>query len=255
MPVEYYGPTAEYGYKVVAVGGPDSITISTRNVTGFPTEQVTVTVSYVNGTAAADASVSASVIGQWYYWWGANSSVVMYGQTDTNGQVVLELPVAPSVASAWKWLPVSLPAGQKTEQTVVGGETVNVTAYWEPTYVGLAASALVLPPTGSVQLKLHYQPVDYWATPAVGGVAPSAGATISSTPSGVPAASQQGSASSYYLPSTIPSSESSALAGGSAAAQGTAWSPTLTAVVAVSGAAIVAIGVAALVLVRRRPSK
>ena len=47
-----YGPSVEYGYSLQQVNGPASFTIDTQNATNIPTTQVTVKVTFANGTAA-----------------------------------------------------------------------------------------------------------------------------------------------------------------------------------------------------------
>jgi len=214
-------PSSEYGYAVLSVTGPQQITIQTKNITEFPTSTVTVKASYVNGTAVSGASVSASVVGQWYYWWGPNSSIMMGSQTNSDGIAHLFLPTAPTVVTAWKWVPVYPGKNESTIETDIGGQEVNVTVYWQPTYVGLSGSGLLIPPQTSVNLTLRYQQPNYWVMPAgvasrgeyVGGV-PSA--TVASQPNGTPslASSNSGSQSSsqYFLPSQIPAIQQAALA-------------------------------------------
>lgn len=205
IPVPYMQSASEYGFKVEQVSGPVSITIPTINVTQYPVNPVSVRVTYLNGTAAAGASVSGSVVGQWSYWWGGDSRTVMWNQTDSNGIATLVLPSAPAVVSAWNWVPIDLPQGEKTVTVTVGGQPVNVTVYWEPTYVGLGASSLLLPPASSVTLTLQYQQPQYWAAQGGGTVAPaSSGASVSSVPTAVPSATAQGSQNQYYSPSVIP---------------------------------------------------
>ena len=213
-----YPPSSEYGYATAAVSSPQTINIQMQNVTALPTTPVTVKVSYVNGTAAPDASVYASIVGEWYFWWGPNSSVTMGGQTDSNGIVHLVLPVAPAVVTAWKWIPITTSSNGSTIQTTVGGQKVNVTIYWQPTYIGLSGSGLLLPPEDSVSITLRYQQPDYWVLPAnvdtrsafSGGAA---SGTIASQPSGVPSLASTNSAtpgsSEYYLPSQIPAAQQS----------------------------------------------
>ncbi len=212
MPIACYPQSSEYGYAITNISGSQTVNIEMKNVSALPTTDVTVKVSYVNGTAAADASVYASVVGE-YYWWWQNSAIRMGAQTDSSGVAHLVLPSAPTVVTAWKWVPVPIPKGQNTIQTTVGGEKINVTVYWQPTYVGLSSSGLLLPPQNSVSLTLHYQQPDYWVMPMgvdskqayVGGV-PSA--TVASQPNGTPslAPTNPGAQSSqqYYLPSQIP---------------------------------------------------
>ena len=206
-------PASEYGYAVESVSGPQQIAIQTRNITEFPTTAVTVKASYINGTAVTDASVSASVVGEWYYWWGPNSSIVTYSQTDKSGIAHLILPSAPSVVTAWKWLQIFTPKNQSTIETNIGGQEVNVTVYWEPTYVGLSASGLLIPPQNNINLTLRYQQPSYWVMApgviskgAYVGGAPNA--TVASQPSGTPSLAPNTSgattSSQYYLPSQIP---------------------------------------------------
>jgi len=213
-----YPPSSEYGYATATVSGPQQVNVQLQNVTTMPTTSVTVRVSYVNGTAASDASVYASIVGEWYYWWGPNSSVTMSGQTDSNGVAHLVLPEAPTVVTAWMWVPI-ISNTNGTIQTTIGGQKTNITVYWQPTYVGLSGSGLLLPPQSSIDLTLRYQQPDNWVMP--GGVlsqgayagAASAG-TVASQPSGVPAlasgSSGTQSSSQPYLPSQIPSIQQAA---------------------------------------------
>jgi hypothetical protein len=216
----YRPPSSEYGYTLASVSSSQTLNINLMNVTQFPTSKVTVKVSYVNGTAAEGASVSASVVGQYYYWWGQNSNLSMWGQTDSNGMVTLVLPQAPAVVTAWKWVPVILPAANRTITTNVGGQEVNITVYWQPTYVGLSASGLVIPPANSVDLTLKYQQPNYWLIPAgteyAGAQGGPSGATVSNQPTATPAIAAQPAQSGtgqqspqqYYLPSQIPQLQS-----------------------------------------------
>lgn len=210
----YTQPASEYGYQTVQISSSTTLNIQTQNVTQFPTSSLTVKVSFVNGTAASGAYVSAAVVGQWYYWWGQSSNTVMWAQTGTDGVATLVVPKAPTIVSAWDWVAVNLPESQTTVVKNVGGQDINVTVYWQPSYVGLAASALVIPPSDSVNLTLRYQQPAYWAMPA--GVSytstPSQGTgstTIASKPtavpnqSGLPSARQSGQ-SPYFIPSQIP---------------------------------------------------
>jgi len=218
-------PAIEYGYSFQQVSGSTSITISTQPIDKIPTSTVTITTSYLNGTAASGASVSAYIVGEWYWWGNANNRLVLWGQTDKTGRVDLTVPSVPVEVSAWAWLPVNLPSHQTTVQTTVGGEKVNVTVYWQPTYVGLAGSALIMPPKTGASITLHAQQPNYWATPygvqtmgAVGATSKTMG-TIASAEGGIPAqqysqyqygpASQTGVPQQYTPPVlTIPSSPS-----------------------------------------------
>lgn len=252
-------PASEYGFKVEQVSGPDTINIATQNTTKFPTTPVTVRVSFVNGTAAAGAWVSASIVGQWYYWWGSDPTVVTSNQTNSAGVASLVLPVAPAVVDAWDWVPISLPANQTTVKVDVGGQTVNVTAYWEPTYVGLAASTLIIPPTSSVSLTLQYQQQNFWVTPAGAEVQPgspgtTSGSAVSNAATSVPsgsaqASSQQGTSSQYYLPTAIPAL--SAESGTPASTPVTSTSLTTLVEGLVIGAAFASVVVLAVLAMRR----
>jgi hypothetical protein len=225
-PCFWNNPAIEYGYSFLQVTGSTSITISTQPIDQIPTSNVTITTSYLNGTAATGASVSAYIVGEWYWWGNTNSKLVLWGQTDKTGRVDLVVPSVPVEVSAWAWLPVNLPSHQTTVQTTVGGEKVNVTVYWQPTYVGLAGSALIIPPKTGASITLHAQQPNYWATPygvqtmgAVGATSKTLG-TIANAEGGVPAqqysqyqygpASQTGVPLQYTPPVlTVPSSPSS----------------------------------------------
>lgn len=225
MPVCYM-PSSEYGYATATISGSQTINIQMQNVTKLPTSDVTVKVSYVNGTAAAGASVYASVVGE-YYWWWQGASISMSSQTDSNGVAHLVLPAAPEVVTAWEWVPILSGKNGSTIQTTVGGEKVNVTVYWEPTYVGLSSSGLIMPPQSSISLTLHYQQPDYWVMPmgvsskgAYAGM--SNGATVASQPNGTPSiASSSGAqgSSQAYLPPQIPAIQQSANPAGSTGGQ------------------------------------
>jgi hypothetical protein len=184
----YEAPVVEYGYAVQQISGSATFTISTQNVTSFPTTMLTIKVVYANGTAAGGATVSASVMGSWYYW-GYESNAVMWNTTQADGTATLVTPQAPVQIDAWSWIPVNLPNNLTTVPVIVAGEQVNVTVYWQPTYVGLAGSALIIPSQTSASITLHVQQPDYWvmpygaqATPTVGGEA-----TASSSSSSIPA--------------------------------------------------------------------
>ena len=225
-PCFWNNPAIEYGYSFQQVAGSTSITVSTQPIDKIPTSNVTITARYLNGTAASGASVSAYIVGEWYWWGNSNNRLVLWGQTDKTGKVDLTVPSVPVEVSAWMWLPVNLPRNQTTVQTTVGGEKVDVTVYWQPTYVGLAGSALIVPPKTGVSITLHAQQPNYWATPygvqtmgAVSATSKTMG-TIASADGGIPA--QQYSQYQYgpssptgvpqqYMPPvlTVPSSTSS----------------------------------------------
>ena len=227
-PCFWNNPAIEYGYSFQQVAGSTSITISTQPIDKIPTSNVTITTKYLNGTAASGASVSAYIVGEWYWWGNANSKLVLWGQTDKTGRVDLVVPSVPVEVSAWMWLPVNLPRNQTTVQTTVGGEKVDVTVYWQPTYVGLAGSALIIPPKTGASITLHAQQPNYWAMPygvqtmgAVGALSKTMG-TVASAGGGIPAqqysqyqygpASQTGVPQQYTPPVQVVTSTSSASA-------------------------------------------
>jgi hypothetical protein len=160
----YEAPVVEYGYTVQQISGPTTFTVSTQNVTSFPTTTLTIQVFYANGTAAEGASVTASILGSSYYW-GYETNTVMWNTTQADGTATLVIPLAPVQIDAWDWIPVDLPNNLTTITLTVGGEPVNVTVYWEPTYVGVAASALIVPPQNSTTMVLHIQQASYWVMP------------------------------------------------------------------------------------------
>jgi len=252
-----YPPSSEYGYATATISGPQTINIQMQNVTILPTTPVTVKVSYVNGTAAADASIYASIVGEWYFWWGPNSSVTMGGQTNSDGIVHLILPEAPAVITAWKWLPITAGSNGSTIQTTVGGQKVNVTIYWEPTYIGLSGSGLLLPPQNSINITLRYQQPNYWVLPAnVDSRSASSGGTalgtVANQPSGVPSLASTNSdtqgSSQYYLPSQIPAAQQAI---GSLAETQPAASISIDAIT-IATAALVVAALAVLFLATRR---
>lgn len=257
-----FQPSSEYGYATANVAGPQTININMQNVSQLPTIPVTVKVSYVNGTAAAGASVYSSIVGEWYYWWGQGSAVTMGAQTDSNGVAHLVLPKAPAVITAWNWVPVFTGKSNSTIEMNVGGQKVNVTVYWQPTYIGLSGSGLLMPPQDTISLTLRYQQPDYWAMPtgvdvkgAYAGGGPTA--TVASQPDGTPVLAPTGasaqSSNQYYLPSQIPSLEQSPIqpSGGSTGGLG---ADSLVAAAAVFAAAALAVALVATRLYHRRPS-
>jgi hypothetical protein len=183
---------AEYGYSLVDVASSTSVAINTTPISELNTTTIMVRVSYVNGSVAANATVGASILGGYYWIYG--KGVVLSNQTSANGVATLSIPSVPVEVTAWKWLPIFLPKNETTTQVNVGGELANVTAYWEPTYVGLAGGALVIPPQTSADITLYTQEQSYWvmpygvATPSSGTSSPQASSSvaIASDPSGVP---------------------------------------------------------------------
>lgn len=80
----YVAPAVEYGYAIEQVTGSTSLTIATKNVNQYPTNTLTVKVSYANGTAAQGAYVSASVMGSSYYW-GYEPDVITWATSGSDG--------------------------------------------------------------------------------------------------------------------------------------------------------------------------
>jgi hypothetical protein len=221
--IAIFQQSSEYGYAVESVNGPATYTIQTQNVTLLPTTPLNVKVTYVNGTVAVGAYVSASIVGQNYYWWGFNPNTIMSNTTDSFGVAHLVLPNAPAVVSAWAWIPVNLPPSNNTGRPInppekngtvpssppvsngtgpvdIGGQKINITTYWETTYVGLSASTTIIPPYGDVSLTLQYQQPESWIRPM----------GVSNQPTGVPSTVQSNPSKSGsdlsqpYLPSAIP---------------------------------------------------
>ena len=255
LPIGCYPPSSEYGWQTATITGSQTINLQMQNISKLPTTDVTVKVAYVNGTAASDASVYASVVGEWYYWWYQANGISMYAQTDSNGVAHLVIPAAPAVVTAWKWVPIFADRNGTNIQVNVGGEKVNVTVYWQPTYVGLSGSGLLLPPQNTISLTLHYQQPNYWVMPA-GVVAQGAsaqggqGATAANQPTGTPSLASSSSGvqgqSQYYLPSQIPSIQQAAQVPAPAAGADLASIWTIgaaAAIIAVAGMAVLFVAV------------
>ncbi len=146
----------EYGYSLTQVSGSTSLTIDTQPPSSIPTADVSVSVSYKNGTAVSGADVSASVVGG-YLSWGDNSNLSLYAQTAANGVAQLVVPAVPLTVTASESVQVNLTQSQTTVQVNVGGQPVNVTVYYSPNYVYLSASALLIPPQTSLSMVLSAQ--------------------------------------------------------------------------------------------------
>lgn len=205
MPYPIASHPAEYGYSLVNLSSSTSVTIHTAPISDLSTTLVTVHVTYLNGTAATNASVGASIVGGYY--WIYEKNVVLSNETDKNGVATLTVPSVPIEVTAWKWLPIFLPKNETTTQVNVGGELMNVTAYWEPTYVGLAGQMVVIPPATSADIALKTQTPIFWgmsygvATPGVatgsGSAFPSSSrVAVAQDPNGVPANQYSSSSSS-----------------------------------------------------------
>jgi hypothetical protein len=252
-----YEPESEYGYAVVDVSSTQTVYINTINVTQFPTYQVMVKVAFLNGTAVAGASVSGSVIGQWYYWWGEGSNVTTSAQTGADGTAVLTLPKAPLLITAWDWISHDLPANQSATVNV-GGQKINVTETWGPAYIGLSGSANLIPPADSVNITLQYQQPDYWEVPgtaqtAAGSSGSTPTGTVASAPSGVPTqviqtTTAESAQDKYYQPVQI----GALVASGGLTVTGSGPLGDSATLVAAAVAVVVLAVLAAVVLARRQ---
>ena len=180
-------PEVEYGYALQQVSGQESITIQTQNTTSIPTTNVSVRVTYANGTAAAGAYVSAFVVGQSYYYWSEGTSISMSGQTDSSGVAQLVVPSVPVEVDSSLSIPVILPQNETTVQTTIAGQKINVTVYWQPMYVTLSGSALIIPPQTGATIVLQYQPSTSYYYPAPYASSGSSGSGVASP--GVPSTS------------------------------------------------------------------
>jgi hypothetical protein len=149
-------PPTEYGYSLAHVTGSASLTIATEAPSSIPTADVSVSVSFKNGTAVSGADVSANIVGTDSSW-GDNSNLSLYTQTAANGVAQLVVPVVPLTVTASDSVEVNLTQSQTTVQVNVGGQPVNVTLYYSPNYVYLSASALLLPPQTSLSMVLTAQ--------------------------------------------------------------------------------------------------
>jgi hypothetical protein len=156
FPCGYNNTPAEYGYSLKQVSGSTSLTIATQPPSAIQTADVSVSVSFKNGTVVSGADVSAIVVGADLPW-GGNSSLSMDTQTAANGVAQLVVPAVPLIVTASESVEVNLTQGQTTVQVDVGGQPVNVTLYYSPNYVYLSASALLIPPQTSLSLVLSAQ--------------------------------------------------------------------------------------------------
>ncbi len=205
----YVAPAVEYGFSMKQISSPTSFTITTQDVTQFPTNALAVTVQYANGTAAVGASVSASVIGSSYYW-GYEPNVVTWATTGADGVANLIVPTAPVQINAWLWIP-SNETGVPTPKVVgAPSQVINGSVIAYPIYLGLAGSALVIPPQTSATISLQVQEPNYWVTPYAGAASAVPGSSssgLAAGPGSVPSsvyAQQQGNPNlqSFPAPST-----------------------------------------------------
>jgi hypothetical protein len=262
-PCRYGAPQSEYGFSVQQVSGPTSITISTMPIGSYPTETVTIHVHYVNGTAAPGTNLFASVLGG--YWYGLTPTPLsMTGVTGKDGTASLVVPVAPIMVTAWKWTPIAIPITQSSTIVKVGGENVNVSASWEPSYIGLAGSVLVVPPQVSGAITLHSQQPTYWATPdgalttsgsTTGGTAVGA-ASETSGPDLVPASITSQSATASGVQTVVSTStvvEQVSSPAGTTSTLGASSANYDLVLLTIVGAVALGIASASLIIVRKEP--
>lgn len=252
LPV-YVAPAVEYGYSVQQISTSGTITITTQNVSTFPTTTLTILVLYANGTAASGASVSASTIGSSYYW-GYEPNVVTWTTTNSNGYATLVTPTAPEQINAWSWLPLNF-TGVAVPPAIIAGEPVNTSGPMIPAYLGLAGSTMIVPPQTTATITLYTQQQNYWVTPYAATTTPETGST------GAP------SASSSAGPGAIPASVYAQQQGNPALQATRTATPTPTATSAPTfsgnvlilpilvGAVIVAVAVASLIITTRTKRK
>jgi len=168
-------PQTEYGYSLAHVTGQESLTIATEAPSSIPTADVSVSVSFKNGTAVSGADVSANIVGTDSSW-GDDSNLSLYAQTAANGVAQLVVPAVPLTVTASDSVEVNLTQSQTTVQVNAGGQPVNVTLYYSPNYVYLSASALLLPPQTSLSMVLTAQtqspPILYAAGPGSSTASP-----------------------------------------------------------------------------------
>jgi len=192
-------PPMEYGYSLQTINGASSFTINTSSLYNMSTTNIVVYVSYVNGTAASGAYVEASLIGASYY--GANNWVT-WGETSSSGSFTLQVPSVPFEVYAYSSVQVNIPQKNITYETTIGGQTVNVTAYWQPVYFSLEGYQLVIPPQSSVNIVLHVQQPKYVIPYEAAGLgqtlsgAPVNNGVVSTTVTSVQTAPVEGQASS-----------------------------------------------------------
>jgi hypothetical protein len=206
-PCYYSSPPVEYGYSLTKVSGATTVSIPTQSPSAIPTSAVSVSVTYKNGSAVPDAYVSANVVGaNWY--WGDAPRVTMYAQTGANGVAHLVVPQVPMAVTASKSVQVDIPKSQTTMQVSIGGQLVNVTLYYGPTYVYESATALLIPPQTSLSLvmtaQIGYPMIPYGPGPMVAG-------QTTPNPGAVPPNSIQGQKTSLGAPSAAQGNGGSSL--------------------------------------------
>jgi len=252
-------PPVEYGYSLTQVSGSTALTIATQPPSSIPTADVSVSVTFKNGTAVSNADVSASVVGSDWYW-GDNSNLTMYAQTAADGVAQLVVPAVPLTVTASDSVQVDLPKGQTTMQVNVGGQLVNVTVYYSPDYVYESATALLVPPHTTLNMVVMAQPESPLIPYAVGSAA-SGATTVNGATAAPPGSSQaqktsQGGAVAALTSSSsttsaqmttippIPGSDVGAVPSAQPSSSGSGFSLLTIGTLALAGAVAAIVGVA-----------
>ena len=241
-------PPTEYGYSLAHVTGATSLTIATEAPSSIPTADVSVSVSFKNGTAVSGADVSANIVGTDSSW-GDNSNLSLYAQTAANGVAQLVVPAVPLTVTASDSVQVNLTQSQTTVQVNVGGQPVNVTLYYSPNYVYLSASALLLPPQTSLSMVLTAQtqspPILYAAGSASSTASPNSSQAQPGA-QGAAVAATSGASSTAAQIAAIPPIPSSALVSQASKSPSNISGVTLLAIgtIAVAGALAAVVGIA-----------
>src|SRR5487761_666368 len=162
-----YYSTQEYGFQLLQISSSTTINMKTVPLQDIGNSKISIQAKYVNGTSVSGAEVDASIVGL-MYWWPfatpyASSSISLWNETDSSGTATLSVPSVPVIVSSWKSVYVDLPSSDTTVVKNIGGENVNVTVMWEPVYVGLSGSTLMIPPSTTGEITLHAEQMpNYW---------------------------------------------------------------------------------------------
>src|SRR5487761_626592 len=162
-----YYSTQEYGFQLLQISSSTTINMKTVPLQDIGNSKISIQAKYVNGTSVSGAEVDASIVGL-MYWWPfatpyASSSISLWNETDSSGTATLDVPSVPVIVSAWKSVNINLPSSDTTAVKNIGGENVNVTVMWEPVYVGLSGSTLMIPPSTTGEITLHAEQMpNYW---------------------------------------------------------------------------------------------
>jgi hypothetical protein len=205
--VQYWGysATAEYGYQLVQISSSTTLNLKTIPLQDITSSKVLIQAKFVNGTSVSGAQLDASIVGLVYWWpftnpYTSTNSLTLWNQTDSSGTATLVVPSVPVVVNAWDSVYVNLPNNETTVVKNIGGENVNVTVMWQPMYLGLSGSTLIIPPSNSGEITLHAQETPYYwygggvetmtGTATVqGGGSSITTATVGNSPSMIPSSS------------------------------------------------------------------